>query len=77
MGRACGAERTPHLFEIDPRGVLVYAGAVDNSPDGEGQIPTGGVPVRHVDEAIAAVLAGKPVPVPEMKPYGCTVKYGS
>jgi len=77
VGRACGAERTPHLFVIDPRGVLVYAGAVDNSPDGEGQSPTGGVLVRHVDEAIADVLAGKPVPVPETKPYGCTVKYGS
>jgi len=75
VGKAYGAERTPHLFVIDRQGILRYAGAVDNSPDGEGQSPAGGTLVRHADDAIAAVLAGRPVPVAETKPYGCTVKY--
>ncbi len=75
VGKAYGAERTPHLFVIDRQGILVYAGAIDNSPDGEGESPAGGTLVRHVDDALAAVLAGKPVSVPETKPYGCTVKY--
>ncbi len=75
VGKAYGAERTPHLFVIDRQGILVYAGAIDNSPDGEGESPAGGTLVRHVDDALAAVLAGKPVSVPETKPYGCAVKY--
>lgn len=75
VGKAYGAERTPHLFVIDPRGILVYAGAIDNSPDGEAQAPEGGKLVRYVEEAIAAVRAGRPVPVGQTKAYGCSVKY--
>src|SRR5580692_7571909 len=37
VGRAYGATNTPHMFVIDKAGVLVYGGAIDNSPDGEGQ----------------------------------------
>lgn len=77
VGRAYGAERTPHLFVIDRQGILRYAGAIDNSPDGEGGSPAGGSLVRYAQEAIAAVLAGEPVPAATTKPYGCTVKYAS
>lgn len=76
VGHAYGAAKTPHLFVIDEKGTLVYGGAVDNSPDGEGQSPEGGTLVRYVDQALAEVLAKKPVTVPSTKPYGCSVKYG-
>lgn len=76
VGRAYGAAKTPHLFVIDEKGTLVYGGAVDNSPDGEGESPEGGTLVRYVDQALAEVLAKKPVTVPSSKPYGCSVKYG-
>lgn len=75
VGRSYAAERTPHMFVINPEGVLVYRGAIDNSPDGEEGSPEGGTLVRYVDQALSELAAGKPVSVPETKPYGCTVKY--
>jgi hypothetical protein len=75
VGRAYGAERTPHMFVIDSKGNLVYKGAPDNSPDGEGESPEGGQLVRYVDQAVKDLLAGKPVQVASSKPYGCSVKY--
>lgn len=75
VGKLYGATRTPQMFVVDERGVVVYAGAIDNSPDAEGQSPEGGTLRNHVAEALAALEAGKPVPVAETKPYGCSVKY--
>jgi len=75
VGRSYGAQRTPHVFVIDEAGTLVYAGAVDSAPDGEGEVPDGGVLVRYVDQAIEELAQKKPVSVPSTKPYGCSVKY--
>jgi peroxiredoxin len=77
IGHLYGATNTPHLFVIDKDGVLVYAGAVDNSPDGEGESPQGGPLVNYVDAALADLAAGRPVATPRTKAYGCGVKYGS
>lgn len=76
VGRIYGATNTPHIMVIDPKGTLVYRGAVDNSPDGEGESPTGGKLVSYVESALADVAAGRPVATPETKAYGCGVKYG-
>jgi hypothetical protein len=75
VGQLYGAERTPHMFVINPEGVLVYRGAIDNSPDGEGQSPEGGKLVNYVEGAISAVRTGAKVEPSETKPYGCSVKY--
>lgn|SRR6478735_2030204 len=75
VGHSYGAERTPHLFVIDAQGTLVYAGAADNSPDGEGEAPEGGQIIRYVDQALAELAAKKPVSVAFSKAYGCSVKY--
>lgn len=75
VGKLYGAKRTPHMFVIDSAGTLVYRGAIDNSPDGEGESPTGGKLVRYVEEALAALGAGKPVAVADTAAYGCSVKY--
>jgi hypothetical protein len=72
-----GATNTPNLFVIDTKGVLVYAGAIDNSPDGEGESPTGGKLVNYVDQALQEIAAGKPVSTARTRPYGCSVKYAS
>jgi peroxiredoxin len=77
VGRAYGATNTPNMFVIDPGGTLVYRGAIDNSPDGEGQSPTDGALVNYVDVTLAALKAHQPVKVPETKAYGCGVKYAS
>ena len=77
VGHAYGATNTPHLFVISKEGKLVYAGGIDNSPDGEKGSPEGGTLVNYVDAALDDLAQGKPVQRPTSKPYGCSVKYGS
>jgi peroxiredoxin len=77
VGRAYGATNTPNMFVIDKNGVLVYAGAIDNSPDGEGEAPTGGSLVNYIDAALDDLAAGRAIKTPVTKPYGCGVKYAS
>lgn len=74
-GKAYGASNTPQMFVIDPTGKLVYRGAIDNSPDGEGKSPTDGKLTNYVDAALEDVAAKRPVKLPETKAYGCSVKY--
>ena len=71
VGRAYGAETTPHMYIINPRGRIVYEGAIDDSPLGKKKE---GV-VNYVDNALAELTAGKAVSTAKTKPYGCTVKY--
>ncbi len=75
VGKLYGATNTPHLFVIDQAGKLVYRGAIDNSPDGEGKSPEGGKLLSYVETALDELAAGKPVSTPETKAYGCSVKY--
>jgi peroxiredoxin len=75
VGKLYGAERTPHIYVINPEGVLVYRGAVDNSPDGEGQSPEGGKLVNYVTTALESVRSGAALAMAETKAYGCSVKY--
>jgi peroxiredoxin len=72
VGRAYRAKATPHMYVIDPRGSLVYRGALDNAP--LGKVPADGHAI-YVNDALAAVAEGRPIDVTETKPYGCTVKY--
>lgn len=71
VGRAYGAETTPHMYIINPRGRIVYEGAIDDSPMGRKKE---GV-VNYVDNALAELTADKAVSTAKTKPYGCTVKY--
>lgn len=75
VGKAYGATHTPHMYVIDREGVLVYAGAIDNSRGGDLE----DVPAveSYVELAVAAVEAGKPVDEAETKAFGCTVKYAA
>ena len=72
---AYGARVTPHMYVIDAKGTLVYAGAIDNKPSSRASDIPGAT--NHVNAAVAEVLAGKPVSVAATQPYGCTVKYSS
>ncbi len=77
VGHTYGATNTPNMYVIDKSGTLVYGGAIDNSPDAEGESPTGPTLVNYVSDALDSIAAGKPVAVPQTKAYGCGVKYGS
>ena len=75
VGRAYGARTTPHMYVIDAKGTLVYAGAIDNKPSASSADITGAT--NHVKAALTETLAGKPVSVAQTRAYGCSVKYPS
>lgn len=73
VGRAYGAERTPHMYVIDPKGTLVYAGAIDSTQGGEPE-PDEKV-TNYVSVALEELAAGKAITTAETEAFGCTVKY--
>ena len=73
LGRLYGARNTPHLFAIDPQGVLRYAGAIDDKPTSRARDVKGAQ--NYVKAALDAGLSGQPVAVATTQPYGCDVKY--
>ena len=72
VGHLYGMKTTPHMFVVDKTGTLVYDGAIDNQPDPQHAPRTAR---NYVRESVDALLAGKPAPVAQTKPYGCSVKY--
>ena len=75
VGRAYGARTTPHMYIVDAKGTLVYAGGIDNKPSANpADIPAAR---NHVNAALAEVLAGKAVSEAQTRPYGCSVKYAA
>ncbi len=71
VGREYRARTTPHVFIIDRNGYIAYDGAIDDSPLGRKK---NGV-MNYVNEALAELTTGKPVSLPKIEPYGCSVKY--
>ena len=73
IGHLYQAKTTPHIFIIDPKGKLIYQGAIDDKPT------TDLSDVQHahnyLNEVLNAAMAGKPVPITSTRPYGCSVKY--
>jgi len=75
VGHVYGARTTPHMFVINPKGVLIYAGGIDNTPSADpADIATA---KNYVTAALDEAMAGKPVTTPTARPYGCSVKYAS
>jgi peroxiredoxin len=73
LGHLYGAKTTPHMFIINPEGVLIYDGAIDDRPTNDpADIATSR---NYVSQALEEAMAGKPVSVPVSRPYGCSVKY--
>lgn len=73
MGHAYGAKTTPHMFIIDDKGVLVYAGAIDDkSGTSQGEVATA---KNYILAAYDEAKSGKPVTTASTAPYGCSVKY--
>jgi hypothetical protein len=73
IGRAYGAKVTPHMYVIDAKGTLVYAGAIDDKRSANpADIKTS---TNHVAVALGEVAAGKAVTTPSTTAYGCTIKY--
>lgn len=74
IGHAYDAKTTPHMFVIDPKGTLIYNGAIDDSADHD-QSDVTDKSVNYVSLALAEAMAGKPLSHPTTQPFGCSVKY--
>ncbi|MDR2852735.1 MAG: redoxin domain-containing protein [Burkholderiaceae bacterium] len=75
IGQAYGARTTPHMFIIDPHGVLIYAGGIDSiASTRKEDIPAA---TNYVNRALAEGLAGKTISQSVSRAYGCSVKYKS
>jgi peroxiredoxin len=73
LGHLYAAKTTPHMYIIDPNGVLIYNGAIDDHPTSDqADIASS---KNYVSNALTEALAGKPVADPATQPYGCSVKY--
>lgn len=73
VGRAFDAKTTPHLYIINPEGVLVYNGAIDSKRSTDAKDIADAE--NYVKSALAALKAGKPIEKASTQPYGCSVKY--
>lgn len=73
IGKLYGAQTTPHMYVIDPKGTLIYNGAIDDkvTSDKNEVLKSN----NYVTAALNEAMAGKPVSKPTSRPYGCTVKY--
>ena len=72
VGRMYGAKTTPNMFVIDPKGILIYAGGIDDiKSTNKADIARA---TNYVSACLDAAMAGKPVAVKESTPYGCSVK---
>ncbi|MCH7590118.1 thioredoxin family protein [PVC group bacterium] len=73
VGRLYQAKTTPHMFIINPEGILVYQGAIDNHPFfwEKGLFDA----TNYIREALDYAMNGQSVAVTNTKSYGCSVKY--
>jgi peroxiredoxin len=74
VARAYGAKVTPHMFVIDPNGLLVYAGAIDDRRSSSvADVKTA---KNYIEQAFAELRAGKAVSAASTNAYGCSIKFG-
>ncbi|MBN1408771.1 MAG: thioredoxin family protein [Calditrichaceae bacterium] len=73
VGKLYDAKTTPHMYIINPKGNLIYAGAIDDvrSTNVE-DVKTA---KNYVSSVLNDCLAGKMVESAATTPYGCSVKY--
>lgn len=73
LGTLYGAKTTPHMYVIDKKGVLAYAGAIDSIKTTSSKDIDKAT--NYVSAAIESLIAGTPIAVASTQAYGCNVKY--
>ncbi len=75
IGKAYAARTTPHMYIVDGKGILVYAGGIDSIPSASASdIPKA---TNFVKVSLTEMAGGKPVSNSVTRAYGCSVKYKS
>ena len=75
VGKLYDARTTPHLYVIDGRGILVYAGGIDDIRSSKAADISKAT--NYVNAALSDLKAGQPVRTKSSQPYGCSVKYSN
>jgi len=70
IARAFGATRNPEVFLFSGQGKLVYHGAVDDNAGDPDQVTE-----PFLEDALEALVTGRPLPVPETQPVGCPIRF--
>ena len=73
VGKAYGAQTTPHMYIIGPDGTLLYKGGIDDQPRAP-EAETAKIP-SYVSMALDAAMNGEEIAVATAPPYGYSVKY--
>jgi peroxiredoxin len=73
MGRAYGAVVTPQMFVLDPKGEIVYSGAISDNPTMSAKEARAAR--NYVRAALEDLAAGRKVATPSTRPFGCTIAY--
>lgn len=73
LGHLYDAKTTPDMYVINPQGVLVYDGAIDDRPTTDVADIQGAK--NYLNEALEEAMNGRAVSDPVTRPYGCSVKY--
>lgn len=69
IAKKFGANYTPEFFVLDKERKVAYMGALDDTSK------AADVKVRYVEDALAAVLAGKPAAKGETLARGCKIRF--
>lgn len=75
IGHLYDAKTSPQMVVINPQGVVIYSGAIDDKPTTDLQDVQGAT--NYVSLALEQAMAGRPVQTPATRPYGCSVKYAN
>lgn len=70
VAKSFGATNTPHAFVLTKDLKVAYIGAIDDNARKQEAATK-----KYVEEAVDALLAGKPVPVTKVKAIGCGIKW--
>ncbi len=73
VGHLYAARTTPHMFLINPEGVVIYQGAIDSIKSTKPKDIAKAT--NYVKAAYASAIAGEPIEKSTTTPYGCGGKY--
>jgi peroxiredoxin len=67
VAKSFGAVCTPHAYVLDSKTRVVYSGRIDDSRVGDK------ITSRDLENAVADVVAGRPMKVARTDPFGCSI----
>ncbi len=73
IGHLYDAKTSPQMVVINPQGVVIYDGAIDDKPTTDLSDVPGAT--NYVNLALDQAMADMQVQTPSTRPYGCSVKY--